>query len=457
VEFIRRHIEIKLILVQIIPVLVFIINPFNMNIKQSILFSSLLITIIWWVTNIVDRNIACIFMLLIFLIFSNSSLEQIFKFALSPIFFLIIMSFLLSKGISNSKITNRISLLILQKYGKTPIKIVMFSFIFGVLLIIIIPQPFARVILLSSIYKAYINNRTKNIETREVLIFSIFVSCTTTSMLFINGDIILNYSALQLGGIQMTLQDWMVAMFLPSVLVNIFIYFIFIFIFKDKLNANCFNNVKTNVSMVKNNEVSNKEISAIIIMIFVVFLWLTESWHRIDPAVSALFGVLAMFAVKILNYKDIKSINVSLMFFLISVFSIGTVLKQSGITTLIFSKISIFIPNNNSSIYLFSIILITMLLHMLVGSALTALSVVIPSLISLNSGIVNPVVIVLICYISVNIHYIFPIHHVTIMIGSANHDFNNKLVIKIGLIMTFITIILILCLYIPWWKIIGLL
>lgn len=54
-------------------------------------------------------------------------------------------------------------------------------------------------------------------------------------------------------------------------------------------------------------------------------------------------------------------------------------------------------------------------------------------------------------------HYVFPFHHVTIMIGAANKFYSDKLVMKFGMVLTIITIVSVLGLYVPWWKIIGLL
>jgi di/tricarboxylate transporter len=452
-----NHSDTKKAIYQLIPVLILFIDPFNLNLAQRLVFSALLLTIIWWTTELVRRDIACVFLLVVFLIFGSSTPYQILKFAFSPSFYLIMLSFLLSTGISNSKVADRISSLVLKRYGRTPIKLVLLSFLFGIVLIFIIPQPFSRVILLSSIYSVFINKKTDNAEVIEVLLFSIFVSSTTTSMLFINGDIILNYSALQLGGTRITAQEWLRVMFLPSFIANILVFFAFVFTFKSKLKADFFGNfAETAVNDVKENKVSGKEISAAIIMLVVVLLWLTEASHGINAAIVAMIGVIAMFGAGVLSYKDIKTINTGLLLFLITVFAIGTVMKQSGISSLIFAKISAFMPDNNSAVYLLTLTIIVMTLHMFIGSSITTLSVAVPSLVQMTEGMLNPLAVVLLGYIAVSMHYIFPFHHVTIMIGAANKIYSDKLVMKFGLVLTFLTIVSLFCLYIPWWKIIGL-
>jgi len=443
---------------QLIPVLVFFINPFNLDFAQSIVFSALLLAIIWWSTALVKKEIACAFLLSVFLIFGSSTPYEIFKFVFSPSFYLIILSFLLSAGISNSKVADRIASLVLNQYGSTPIKLVLLSYVFGIVLVFVIPQPFSRVILLSSIYSVFIDTRTKDYGTKEILMFSIFVSSTTTSMMFINGDIILNYSAIQLGSVQVTALEWLKAMFLPSLIVNILVFFAFVFIFKSKLKADCFTmTAETDVDEIKRNRVGGKEIISAAIMFAVVIMWLTESIHGINAAFAAMAGVLAMFVTGVVSLKDVKNINAGLLLFLITAFAIGTVMKQSGISDSIFSRVSSFMPGSGSIFYLLALVVVVMVLHMFIGSSITTLSVAIPSLIQMTEGILEPLAVVLLCYVAVSMHYVFPFHHVTIMIGAANRFYSDKRVMKFGMGLTIITIVSVLGLYIPWWKIIGLL
>ncbi len=449
----------KNIIIIFIGILVALIDPFKMDINQRIIMSSLMVVIIWWTTGYISKNTACIFLLSAFMLFGNTNPNQVIKFAFSPSFYLIIFSFLLSAGISNSKAADRLASTILVKYGKSPIKLVILSFLFGVGLIFIIPQPFSRVILLASIYKVFLDVKVDDEELKEILILSIFLSSTTTSMLFINGDIILNFSALQFGGVSINAQEWMRAMLLPSLITNIIVFFAFLFMFRKQLKGKQFsqNNTRNKGQEDPISPIGSQEIKAAVIMLVVVVLWLTEGFHGINATYVALLGVIAMFATKILDLKDLKSINFGLLLFLVTAFAIGTVMKESGVSHVIFSQVSKIMPSEGSSFYLLSIVLIVMALHMVIGSSITTLSVAVPSLVQMTQPVVNPLIVVLLCYITVNIHYIVPFQHVTIMIGSANKFYKDRLVMRFGLLMTLLTILIIPLIYLPWWRMMGLL
>lgn len=446
------------VLYHLIPVLVFVINPFDMSIDQRIVLSALMLTIIWWTFRLMPRYVACIFLLAVFVVFGNSTPMDVFRFTLTPSFYLIMLSFLLSAGISNSKAADRIASLALKRYGKTPVRLVLLSFVFGVALIFVIPQTFSRVILLASIYSVFIKDRIDNPETKEVLMFGIFVSSATTSMLLINGDIILNYSVLGFANVQITAVDWIKAMFVPSLLVNVLVFYAFVLVFRSKL-SNGFLASYSDADTYEpgKDNMGRQEISAVIIMLVVVLLWLTETLHGINTAIVALFGVIAMFGTGVLTYRDLKAVNPDLMIFLITVFAIGTVMKNSGVSFIIFSRIASLIPDSGTVVYLLSIAIIVMVLHMFVGSCMATLSVAVPSLVQLAGDAVDPLVVALLSFIMVNIHFLFPFQHVTVMIGAAHKAYGDKVVLRFGLVLTVISILSLLSLYIPWWKAIGLL
>lgn len=445
----------------LLPVLSFFINPFYMNINQRIKFSCLIMTIIWWATDFVKKEWACAFLLIIFVVFGKSTPYNVFKFAFTSNFYLILLTFMLAAGINNSKITDKLASYMIKCFGDIPKKMVLISFILGAVLIFFIPQPFSRVIILASIFDTFLGTNLNRNNSKEILLFSIFVSSTTTSMLFLNGDIILNYTAIQLGGIHLSYLEWLKLMFLPSLLTNVLVFMAFIGMFNSELSShysakNDLNKRTAKVKLSLNFRKMNRaELAASIIMILVVVLWLTEGLHGLNAAITAFIGVVAMFGFRILKPKDIKKVNIGLLLFLTTAFSIGTVLKESGISSLIFSSVLSFMPRSNSFLYLMAIVLIIMLLHMFIGSSITTLSVAIPSLIQMTSEVLNPIIVVLISYVAVNIHYILPFQHVTIMIGAANKFYSDKIVVRFGLLMTLVTITSIFLFYIPWWSFMG--
>lgn len=155
-----------------------------MNLNQSIVLGTLVLILIWWTTGIVHRTYASIFLLIMFVIFGGTSLKTVLRFPLSSNFYTIALSFLLSQGIVNSNVANRFSNFVLNKYGNTPYKLILMSFIFGLLMIFIIPQQFSRVIILASIYDQFLKEREVHDDAKEVLFYSVFIGSISTCMFF---------------------------------------------------------------------------------------------------------------------------------------------------------------------------------------------------------------------------------------------------------------------------------
>src|SRR5690554_3919679 len=121
--------NIKLICSLLLPLFIVFVQPLGMSLNQSIILGTLILVLIWWTTGIVNRTYASIFLLLVFSIFGSTPLKEIFKFPLSSNFYMIALSFLLSQGIVNSNVANRLSNFILNKYGNTPYKLIFMSFL----------------------------------------------------------------------------------------------------------------------------------------------------------------------------------------------------------------------------------------------------------------------------------------------------------------------------------------
>lgn len=437
----------------ILPLLIILTKPLDMNFNQSIILGTLILVLTWWTSGVVNRTYASIFLLLIFSIFGSTSLKSVFKFPLSSNFYMIGLSFLLSQGIVNSNVANRFANFALKKYVNTPYKLIIMAFMIGILLIFIIPQPFSRVILIASIYQQFLKDKKMPNSSREVLFFSIFVASTSTYMFFLNGDIILNYAALQFGGASVSWMEWVKYMTVPSLFTSLAIGISFALVFKKELKNV---DISNNGYIVEDTAMSSKEKKTIVIMAIVIILWMTEPIHSINAAIITLLGAFAMLIFRIIEFKDFRSINVGLMVFLTAAFAIGSVMNQSGVANIIYSSIVDIFPATYSNLYLFILILTVMALHMLLGSSITTLSVVVPGLIELTQGAIDIIPLTLLIYIAINMHYILPFHHVTIMIGAGNNYYSNNIIIRFGIILTIIIFVVIFGFYIPWWKFINL-
>ncbi len=435
------------------PTLIVLIKPLRLDINQSILLASVILAATWWATRIVERNTASIALIISFLIFSRTPLLVIFKFPLSSTFVLIVAATLLGEGIIRSNLADRLASSLLVRYGHTPKRLIIMSYVLGVLLIFFIPQPFPRVIILSAIYIRFLNQYKLNRSATAVLLFSIYTASTCTSMFFLNGDILLNYSALQFGSVELTWIQWAIYMAPPALIISILMYLLFVFIFRREISSISFEVQKEGENK---KGLSIKEKQGMAILIVVMLLWMTESLHHINAAMVSIIGVVAMLLVGLLKIKDYKKLNIDLLLFLTAAFAIGGVLNDNGVGEALYQGLMTFAPSEINMLYYSIIIAIIMMVHMTMGSSITTIAIGLPGLISVNSGRVNAVVLTLLVYTVANIHYLLPFHHVTIMLGAGENHFQTDYVIRYGIGLTLLTFFAVLFIELPWWRLVGL-
>lgn len=447
-----------LVAAAVLAIVFFLFDPLAMDMSQRFLFSGLIFTVGLWATEAVHKTIACIILLVFFFVFGKTPPFEIIRFAWSDTILLIIATTLLSVGMMKTGIVQRFVEKVFFKKPPGLFKLLLLPYAFGIVSVFLIPQAFARVIIIGTIFHALLQASDENQKkAKQAIIFNGFIAVTMTYMFFSNGDIVLNQAAIKFAGEEvqqaLTFNRWFVMMAFPSLITSIAALSAVYIIFKKDLQGFSQNMISSSNTEHKEFSVAKQKIG-VITMILIIAFWMTQSFHPFKPSSVAFAGVLILFAAKILDRSDLKSVNPHLILFLITVFNIGKVLGQSGITAIIFEHLKLLIPSSNSSLYLLIIAAVVMVLHLCIGSSVATMSVVLPILMPLTQNLgYRGEVITLMTYIIVNIHFLLPFHHATVMIGTARDYYPEKYMLRFGLPMSIITFILLGAAYFPWWRI----
>lgn len=436
------------------------LNPLAMQFNQVIILGALIMTVIAWATEAVNKTYACIFLLLVFISFGQTGPKEILSFIWSDTLLLIVTTTLLSVGIMKTGLVHQYVAKLLHRSSHSKLKLLLLPYLFGIALVFLIPQAFARVIIIGAIFNQLLKATNPQEEkAKQFLIFNGFLAITMTYMFFSNGDIVLNQAAINFAGeaVRQSLNfgAWFKLMAVPTFISCVLVVMTTALVFKRELAEF---KVEMIVDQQQNDTSANSTGNrlAILMMGLIIIMWMTEGVHHISPWIPALIGVVGMFGLGILTPADLKSVNPHFLIFLMTVFSIGKVLGQAGITAIIFEKLKLLIPQANSAIYLLGIALIIMILHMCIGSSVATMSVVLPILIPLTlSQGYRAEIVTLMTYIIVNIHFLLPFHHATMMIGTAKQYYPDKYMLRLGSVMTVLTFILLGVIFFQWWHIIG--
>ncbi len=444
----------KMLLSLFIPLLIVLGHPFGLSIKQATLFAAIVLVIIWWSFGTVKKVTASIFLLAVFLLFGIPS-TTVFSFPLSETFLLIMLCYVFSRGIENSEIAQKALGPVLFKYVNTPLKAIFSAIALLLLGMYLIPQPLARLLMIVCLIKGHLDHTDASDEIKKVVQFAIFVFYATVNMIAMRADIILNTSAAGFAGLSLTELDWIKAMGVPTVLYSVMVLMLFCWIFRKNIFGVRFR-ASTKGQTAHTAMLCAGDKRTIAIMVATVVLWATTSVHGVSASVITLIGIFLMFCNGNLKAKDLDSIDVITLVFLTAAFSIGGTMKVSGIAEHVFGSLATVFPQKYSGTYVLIMIGVSMAMHLILGSNTTTLSIVAPGLVAICGGIMPQEEVFYIAFFSIAAQYILPFHSVAMMIGTSNNYFPSSYVTRIGVPLTFIVIASVFCLYIPWWKLIGL-
>lgn len=455
----------------IVPGLILLFPQLHMSMDQKIVLSTLILTITWWATGIVKKSIASIFLLTIFSIWGSTSLDRIFHFPLSANFILIVFSFIFSEGIINSGLTEKLIEPILHKGGRGVHTLLVMIIGLNFVLIFVIPQPFSRIIILGLILKGFFHRNKLSEDLIQVLMLFTFATAIVVNMMFIRGDIILNNALIAIAGIEITEILWMKIMVVPTLVFVILTYLVFYWLFKNVLEKypkqlekgkypkekkDYNEDMKIKKDVAYKQSLTKRDIRNLWMIALVILIWMAEPIHGIGSPVVIVAGTILMTIFKLIGWKDVNSVNLELLIFITAAFSIGGVMANSGVADILFTPLSGLLPEEFGIGYLFVVMILSVLMHMVLGSNITTLSAVVPSLMLIGEGVVPMMGLVFIIHVSVCTHYMLPFHNVILLIGNGKGLFDSKRVARFGLGLTILLPIVLLGVYYIWWQIIGL-
>jgi di/tricarboxylate transporter len=442
----------------IFPCLILFLRPLHISFSQALVLASLTLVITWWSSGITGKIPASCFLLGVFIFFGSTPLTTIFSFPLSENFYLIVFSYLFSQGIKKSGFAEKIFEPFLLRHVNTSLKVLVSIFFVLLITILIIPQPLARLIIVAEIYRNYLKKTGAPDKQRDFLLFAVFQIYAIVNGVSLNADIILNSATVGFSHLDITNMEWIRCMALPVVVFCIFAIVMLSVFERVIINKPApLRKENSPAALPFPGRIQKKDRAAFLLIGVTVLFWITSPFHHISYTLITIAGVLLMFVFGILKIEDLRAIDIATMIFLTAAFAIGGVMKSSGIAGVFFSRIENLFPAEYSTLYILVIILVTMGMHLLLGSNTTTMSVVLPSLLIICGKGLPERAIMYIVYVSLMAHYLLPFHSVAMMIGTGNNYFPAKLVSCLGLPTMLLIFFVIFFVFLPWWRFIGLL
>ncbi len=420
-----------------------------------------LFTVVWWIFNVIPPAYSTLMMLLGYILLGLAAPEAVFQIWTLPLMWLIIASFLIAAAVTKSGLAERVAIFFIIRYASSYRSLIVLTYVLGFVLSFLIPHPFPRALLLMSLMRVIIQKSGMNAVDAASVGLSVFVATTATSTILLTGDSTLNIATVGFSGLSLGWLDWPKYMAVPGILASLLMMSLHLTLFRQTGPVHIDRSALM-VEQQKRGSMTRVEVVTLLWVTLALLLWSTDSLHGIDPAWVALTVVVGLSIPKIgdvLDAKDLSSgINWPILFFVMGAMAIGTVGKSTGLADWLAGTLMPAVPPENP--YAFAALVggATMMIHMVLGSALACISIVAPPMVhyAASAGW-SPLFPALLVYTAVAIHYVFPFQQVIILLGQGETGgYSTRHVLKYGIPLTVVTLIILIPIEVTWWIILGL-
>ncbi|GAF26077.1 di- and tricarboxylate transporters [Moorella thermoacetica Y72] len=438
----------------------FMPTPAGLKVEGQRCLALSLMAVCWWAFGVAQSGFVALILLLGFVLGKVAPPEKVFSLWTSPLIYLVIGGYLIAAAVQTSGLGRRIALNFILRFANSYTNVIISAYFIGVLLSLLIPHPFPRAFLLMSVMAFVIKEAKLPPKDAASIGLAVFAGSAANSMVLLTGDSILNVAAVGFSGQTLSWLGWLLYMGIPGILATIVMCITHLLVFKPSTTFELEKDkIKEQLRAMGPMNINEKR--TLFWIIVAICLWATDSLHHIHPGWVAMgiAGILSLPRLgDVLKPADWGQVNMGVLFFLTSALAIGTVGGYSGMNQWIASVILPAHPPTNPFVFGLLVVVVTIAIHMILGSALAVMGIVAPALVgyAVTAGW-NPLVPALLVYTCVGIHWILPFHLMNILVGvgEAGGGYGDAEVVRLGLPLT-VGVIIIAMFEIVWWQIVGL-
>ncbi|MCI8513578.1 MAG: SLC13 family permease [Lachnospiraceae bacterium] len=428
------------------------------NGKKCLAFTAT--AVIWWAFQTAPSGYVGGAYVALLLIFGVAEPSVVFRSWTGPTMYLIVGAYLIAGAVKKSGLGERIAYAFMIRFVRSYRGLIVSIFALTAVMSLLIPNPWPRAMLILSVVSAVIACADLKKEDAVKAGFCVFAASVPVSMIFLTGDSTINPLAVSSSGVSCGFFSWFLYMGFPAFAASVLTCIVFLFLFPPA------GNLIVRVEEMRKRQkalgaLSTGEKRTAVWLAAAIVCWLTESFHGVGVGWVTL-GIAMLMGMPfggVLTAEDWSQVPVNLLAFFTAATAIGGVGEATGMNAWAAGALLPSAVPSNAFVLALVVAGISMVLHMCLGSVVTVMGIAIPAFLSFTEGSgVSPLAISLIVYTACACHYILPFHHLNVLVGvgEENGGYTQKECVRMGLGMTGITLVTILCVEIPWWKFLGL-
>lgn len=211
----------------------------------------------------------------------------------------------------------------------------------------------------------------------------------------------------------------------------------------------------------KIERLSSAELRTLLVLAGTCVLWLTDSIHKLSPAIPALMGAIALQLpwIGVANWKEFEArLSWNLILTVAGSLSLAAAMTNTGTAAWLGQQFVARLPiiADHSVLLIFALIAASTVIHLAITNMAACIGLLIPITVTVaQTARLNPIVCGLIVTLTINTVILYPAQTASNLLAYDSGHFSAADVRRLGLAMFAANILIALC-AIPYWKLLGL-
>lgn len=464
-----EYLKTKLVVISIafLFLLLSIYLPVPVNTPNTIwiTLSIFILGILLWFTNLIPPAVTGMVIIFLLSFFDILSFEKAASGLGEEIIWLIVAVLIMGVAVEKTGLEKKLSYKILS-LAKGSVKLTLLSLIVvAFILTFIMPNAVGRLTVLLTISGGIIQlmkeqggqNISKSIMltiTNAPYITNICIMTGASGSIYAVG---LFESVL---GYQWSYLYWMIIMTPISivVLLSLWVFIIWLFPSDAKVIKGGQNYFESELK--KLGSLSQPEMKLILLYSLLILLWITTKLHGIPIAMSAVFVCILLFipGMKIINWKDaVKGVNWDVPFIFAAGFALAHAFEESGMVSWLSSVALKYLSNLSILTLAICMMVLLILIRLSFTNFNSMVASLMPVVLTFALGTpYNPVWIGMLSLIASSTAFLIPTQSIGAMMTYSLGHYTTNDMLKIGSLLTIMTLIITIVMSLFIWPLIGL-
>lgn len=419
-----------------------------------------LMTVVWWACGVAQPAFVSAIYLALLILTGTSDTGTVFASWTKMQMWMVIGAYLIAAAVKESGLGERIAYWFALRFVRDWKSLVTSIFVLTFILSLLIPHPFPRAFMILAVMLAICDAAKMSQADKNKVGFLTFAAAAPGSMFFLTGDATLNPLVASYAADGCSFVQWFLYMSVPMLVATICTLLLGLFLFKPEKEMEIdFDEVRSRQEAL--GKITEKEVRTVIWLVIAIVLWLTESMTGLNIGfVTLIVGAALALPVfgEVLTPATWNSVPINTLVFLTAAMGIGTVGGATGMNAWIASVVLPSAVPSNIFVLALLIAVITVVIHMFMGSVMAVLGICTPAFLAFTGGSgVTDLAVAMMVFSAINIHYILPFHNLAILVGEGPDaaGYSSKDAMRMGIPLT-VAVFVVVLVEAVWFHVLGL-